>query len=153
MVRSEMVTELTVGTPGRLKTRSPRPVASITVDPAPAPWIVVSSVISRSPVASASSPDPVIVSLYVPAGTLIVSAPASPLAAPIASRSEQSESQTVSLVSAVFVTFKVAACAQQGRTNRVRAAARTAARRVMEPLSGRRMASVSHAARTSQEFS
>ena len=52
-----------------------------------------------------------IVSANVPAGSVIVSAPALTLAARIASRSEQSASQLRSLVSEVLVTGKVAAAA------------------------------------------
>src|SRR3954465_15849598 len=78
---------------------------------APPPLIVTLSVTSRSPVAAASSPAPAIVSVYVPAGSVMTSAPALPFAATIASRSEQSASQLPSLVSAIFVTRKVAAFA------------------------------------------
>ena len=51
-----------------------------------------------------------------PAGTVTSSGPGLLFAAMIASRSEQSPSQVPSLVSAVFVTTKVAACAAVAAT-------------------------------------
>ena len=87
----------------------------VDVDPAPASTTL--SVRSRSPVAAASSSCPAIVSVYVPAGTLIVSDPARAFASWIAARSvhtapavAQTPSPGVaSTASAVESTLKVAA--------------------------------------------
>jgi hypothetical protein len=92
-------------------TRSMRP-ASMIVDVAPAPLIVTGRVMSRSPVAARFSPLPATVSVNVPAGTVMVSAPDSALAALIASRSVQPPAvvaHTPSVPSAVVLTTKVAA--------------------------------------------
>ena len=83
----------------------------------PAPSTVKSPVISISPVAFASSPVPPILSVYVPAGRVTMSAPGSALATPIASRKEQSASQTPSLVSVALVTVNVAANAGAAKKN------------------------------------
>jgi hypothetical protein len=94
------------------KTRSRRPASTI-VDVAPAPVIVTGPVMSRSPVAAASSPAPATVSVNVPAGTVMVSAPESAFAALIASRSVQPPAvvaHTPSVPSAVVLTTNVAAC-------------------------------------------
>lgn len=77
------------------------------VCPEPAPWIFTGSVMSRSPVADAFSSLPAIFSVYVPAGIEMVSAPVLLLAAMVASRRLQSESQMPSFVSAVLVTVNV----------------------------------------------
>src|SRR3989442_7392745 len=89
----------------------------------PAPVMVTLSVISRSPVAAASACLHGRLRLYVQAGTSIVSLPGSALLAIIDSRNEQSESQAPSAVSLTFVTLKVAAAADLGKTglNRIRA--------------------------------
>jgi hypothetical protein len=92
-------------------TRSIRP-ASMIVDVVPAPLMVTGPVMSRSPVAAASSPAPATVSVNVPAGSVMTSAPASALAALIASRSVQPPALVVhapSAPSAVVLTTKVAA--------------------------------------------
>ena len=86
---------------------------SMMVDVAPAPLIVTAPVMSRSPVAAASSLGPVRVRLYVPAGTVMTSEPASALAALMASRSVQPPAVVVhapSAPSTVVLTTKVAAC-------------------------------------------
>lgn len=66
---------------------NPLPVAAwIKVLPALAPLIVMFDVISKSPPALASSPSIEIVVVYVPAGKVITSSPASALASVIAAR-------------------------------------------------------------------
>jgi hypothetical protein len=98
-------------------TRSSAPPSMIVVAE-PAPLIVRSPLMSRSPVAALFSFAPAIVRVYVPAGSVMMSAPALALAAMIASRSEQSEYHTPSLVSAVLVTTKVFARAEAGARRR-----------------------------------
>ena len=70
-----------------LKTRS-IPLALTIVALAPAPLMVKSPVMSRSPVALAFSPVPGMDSVYVPGGTVIVSAPVHALASIMAARRE-----------------------------------------------------------------
>jgi hypothetical protein len=87
---------------------------SMIVAVAPAPVIVTGPVMSRSPVAAASSPAPITVRLKVPAGTVIASAPELAFAARTASRSVHppvAVVQTPSVPSAVVLTTKVSACA------------------------------------------
>ena len=68
-------------------TRS-RLLPSMMVLPAPRPAMLTLPLMSRSPAAPASSPAPAIVSVNVPAGTMILSEPPCALAAMIAERSE-----------------------------------------------------------------
>ena len=80
----------------------------MTVEAEPVPWMVTLSVMSRSPVCPAVSPDPGIVSLYVPAGTTIVLGPGVALDWMIASRSERSPGTALASFSSVVVfTVKV----------------------------------------------
>src|SRR5438132_8137452 len=69
------------------KTRSwvTEPLPSMIVTPEPAPWIVISCLMSRSPT-SASSSYPTRVIKYRPDGTVIVLGPATKLACMIAAR-------------------------------------------------------------------
>ena len=62
------------GTGSTVNTRSIPSALMVVVD-APAPVIVTLLVMFRSPVAEAVSPLPAMVSLYVPAGTMIVAPP------------------------------------------------------------------------------
>lgn len=80
----------------------------------------------------------------MPAGTVMVSAPGAALAAAIASRSEQSPSHVPSLVSAVFVTVKVAARAVDGRSVSPAISATAAVRTASVHLVPMRMVSSSH---------
>src|SRR3990172_75613 len=73
---------------------------------APAPLIVILLVMSKSPVAAASSSVPAIDKVYVPSGTVMVSSPGSALAAMIASRREQSALHVPSAVSSILVTTR-----------------------------------------------
>lgn len=97
-----------------------KPLASILVDPAPAPWMVSAPwlAMSRSPLALPFSPEPARVSAYVPAGTVIASGPVVAFAAEIASRREQSvAAHAPSFVSAVLVTVNESACAADANTS------------------------------------
>ncbi len=90
---------------------------------APAPVMVTGSVMSRSPVAAASSPWPAIVSVMVPAGMTMVSAPVFAFDAWIAARSVQATGAAVAQLvdvdvalgrSAVLLTVNVFAAAWAG---------------------------------------
>src|SRR4051794_29506251 len=99
------------------KTRS-RPLPSMIVAAAPAPWMVTLLVMFRSPVCPAVSLDPAMVSLYVPAGTMIVLGPGLALAWRIASRSEKSPGTALaSFSSAVVLTVKVDSSARVSSTS------------------------------------
>src|SRR5262249_42622099 len=81
------------------------PLASMIVVEEPAPVIVTLFVMSRSPVIAASSGATsfVIVRLYVPAGSMIVSPPAPPFALRIAPRRLQSPGAALQAVAATAV--------------------------------------------------
>ena len=68
--------------------RSLIPAPLIVVEPAPAPWIVMSRVMSRSPVVAASSNWPVTDSVWVPEPSVMDTGSIVLLAAITASRSE-----------------------------------------------------------------
>ena len=99
------------------KTRS-IPLPSMIALAAPAPVMVTASWMSRSPVAARSSPRPVMVSRYVPAGTTMVSVPPFAFDAWIAARSVQTTGAAVAQfvdvgdalgLSAELLTVKVVA--------------------------------------------
>jgi len=99
-------------------TRSSPPPSMIELV-APAPVMVTASVMSRSPVAAASSPRPAIVSVNVPAGMTMVSVPLFAFDAWMAARRVQTTGATVAQLvavaplglSAVLLTVKVFAAA------------------------------------------
>ena len=103
--------------PDRIWNTVSRAPPSTMVSAAPAPVRVTSSVMSRSPVAAASSRIPAMVSVYVPAGRVIASAPARALASWMAARSVQKPEAAAqmpspgetSTASAVLSTMKVLA--------------------------------------------
>ncbi len=71
-------------------TRSiPPPLMVVKAAPAPVIVTLLKTVMSRSPVAAASSPAPAMVSVKVPAGSAIVSSPGSAFASWMAARSVQ----------------------------------------------------------------
>ena len=114
---------------------------------APAPMIVRLSVISKSPVAAASSPAPVSVSIYTPEGSVMTSTPGSAFASCTAARSVQvpvavwhrPSPMLSSTRSDVSFTVNVAAqtgCSDQSRLsiNPTEASERRAICRIWRPL-------------------
>ena len=87
------------------RSANPAPATTKVLIGFPCPTMLSDSVISKSPFAAVASA-PVIERVYVPAGSRMVSAPAAAFAARMASRKEQSELQTPSLVSVNFVITK-----------------------------------------------
>ena len=104
---------------GRISNTLSMPPPSMIVEAAPAPLMVRLPLISKSPVAAASSPIPTMVKIWVPAGRVIVEGPARALASMMAARrvhfaeaSAQAPSPGfISTVSAGLLTMKFAACA------------------------------------------
>ncbi|PNY36567.1 hypothetical protein C2E31_11975 [Rhodopirellula baltica] len=105
------------------KTRSFNPLASMVVVAVPMIVNALSSVMSKSPVAAASSPEPVIESVSVPAGSEIVSSSPLEFDSMIASRRlvNPSDASTTSLnVSTVMAASKFR-CSRSSRNGRRRA--------------------------------